>query len=258
MFDKILIANRGEIACRVAVTARRLGVRTVAVYSDADAGGRHVAFADEAVRIGPAPARESYLQGAAIVAVTGTILIAYLVLHMVGNLNSLFGPGGAEPRVDEYAEWLRTFGEPLIPYEGIVWAVRAILLGAVVVHIVGVLQLNARLTEPLASASVQIAFDAEAFAVADVKDGGLLSASNARAFVNHKVDAARGRVLVNVSRAGLGGATGEGPLIELTLKPLGPAPKAPVEVIGVSPVGPGGAAMTASSGARHSFDPGRP
>jgi 3-methylcrotonyl-CoA carboxylase alpha subunit len=68
MFDKILIANRGEIACRVAVTARRLGVRTVAVYSDADAGGRHVAFADEAVRIGPAPARESYLQGAAIVA----------------------------------------------------------------------------------------------------------------------------------------------------------------------------------------------
>ncbi len=79
-----------------------------------------------------------------IVAVTGTILIAYLVLHMIGNLNSLFGPGGAEPRVDEYAEWLRTFGEPLIPYEGIVWAVRAILLGAIIVHIVGVLQLNAR------------------------------------------------------------------------------------------------------------------
>lgn len=79
-----------------------------------------------------------------IVAVTGTVLVAYLVLHMVGNLNSLFGPGGAEPRIDEYAEWLRTFGEPLIPYEGIVWVVRAILLGAVIVHIVGVLQLNAR------------------------------------------------------------------------------------------------------------------
>jgi len=68
MFDKILIANRGEIACRVAATARRLGVRTVAVYSDADAGSRHVAFADEAVRIGPPPARESYLQGAVIIA----------------------------------------------------------------------------------------------------------------------------------------------------------------------------------------------
>jgi 3-methylcrotonyl-CoA carboxylase alpha subunit len=64
---KILIANRGEIACRVAATARRLGIRTVAVYSDADANARHVVACDEAVAIGPAAARESYLVGARII-----------------------------------------------------------------------------------------------------------------------------------------------------------------------------------------------
>ncbi|NCU20977.1 3-methylcrotonyl-CoA carboxylase, partial [Candidatus Falkowbacteria bacterium] len=68
MFRKILIANRGEIACRVIETARRMGVATVAVYSDADRGARHVALADEAVHIGgPAPA-DSYLRGDAIIA----------------------------------------------------------------------------------------------------------------------------------------------------------------------------------------------
>jgi 3-methylcrotonyl-CoA carboxylase alpha subunit len=61
MFSKILIANRGEIACRVATTARRLGVKTVAVYSDADAGAKHVAACDEAVHLGPPAAKESYL-----------------------------------------------------------------------------------------------------------------------------------------------------------------------------------------------------
>ncbi|MEO7496367.1 MAG: biotin carboxylase N-terminal domain-containing protein [Massilia sp.] len=68
MFTKIVIANRGEIACRVAATARRMGIRTVAVYSAADAGARHVAVCDEAVPIGPAAASESYLRGDKIIA----------------------------------------------------------------------------------------------------------------------------------------------------------------------------------------------
>ena len=68
MFTKILIANRGEIACRVAVTARRLGIKTVAVYSDADAGSKHVASCDEAVHLGPAAAKESYLVAEKILA----------------------------------------------------------------------------------------------------------------------------------------------------------------------------------------------
>ncbi len=68
MFGKILIANRGEIACRVIATAREMGVRTVAVYSDADRDARHVALADEARRIGPPAARESYLSIEAILA----------------------------------------------------------------------------------------------------------------------------------------------------------------------------------------------
>ena len=68
MFSKILIANRGEIACRVVKTARRLGIKTVAVYSDADRNARHVALADEAVHIGPSPARDSYLVADKIIA----------------------------------------------------------------------------------------------------------------------------------------------------------------------------------------------
>ena len=67
-FDTLLIANRGEIACRIGRSARALGLRTVAVFSEADRGSRHVREADTAVLIGPAPARESYLRGERILA----------------------------------------------------------------------------------------------------------------------------------------------------------------------------------------------
>ncbi len=61
MFTKILIANRGEIACRIIKTAKKMGIATVAVYSEADRDALHVELADEALLIGPAPSRESYL-----------------------------------------------------------------------------------------------------------------------------------------------------------------------------------------------------
>lgn len=67
MINTLLIANRGEIACRIILTARRMGIRTVAVYSDADARARHVRMADHAVHIGPSPAAQSYLRGEAII-----------------------------------------------------------------------------------------------------------------------------------------------------------------------------------------------
>ncbi|MEI8326556.1 MAG: biotin carboxylase N-terminal domain-containing protein, partial [Betaproteobacteria bacterium] len=68
MFNKILIANRGEIACRVILTAHKMGIKTVAVYSDADRDARHVLLADEAVHIGAPPSRESYLLADRIIA----------------------------------------------------------------------------------------------------------------------------------------------------------------------------------------------
>ena len=68
MFESLLIANRGEIACRIIRTARALGLRTIAIYSEADAGALHVELADAAVCIGPAAPSESYLNAAAIIA----------------------------------------------------------------------------------------------------------------------------------------------------------------------------------------------
>ena len=68
MFTKILIANRGEIACRVIATAQKMGIATVAVYSEADKEARHVQLADEAILLGPAPSRESYLVADKIIA----------------------------------------------------------------------------------------------------------------------------------------------------------------------------------------------
>ena len=68
MFKKILIANRGEIACRVIKSARKMGIKTVAVYSEADKDAKHVELADEAVCIGPPPSKESYLSADKIIA----------------------------------------------------------------------------------------------------------------------------------------------------------------------------------------------
>ena len=68
MITSLLIANRGEIACRIIRSARQMGIRTVAVYSDADAKALHVRSADEAIHIGPSPARDSYLVGEKIIA----------------------------------------------------------------------------------------------------------------------------------------------------------------------------------------------
>ena len=69
MFTKVLVANRGEIACRVIRTLHKLGIQAVSVFSDADAHSMHVALADESFRIGPAPAKQSYLDAHEILSV---------------------------------------------------------------------------------------------------------------------------------------------------------------------------------------------
>ncbi len=80
-----------------------------------------------------------------LVGVSGVILALYVILHMLGNLKTLQGNGdGGIPAVDRYAEWLRTAGEPVIPRDGLLWGVRAILVFVLVVHVVGIVQLIAR------------------------------------------------------------------------------------------------------------------
>lgn len=101
---------------------------------------------------GEAPTRGAWLREVwrstvgkkVIVAITGTILAAYVVLHMYGNLKAFQGSGAGEPAIDKYSEWLRTFGEPALPRNGMLWIVRVVLLASLVVHVTGVIQLHAR------------------------------------------------------------------------------------------------------------------
>lgn len=82
-----------------------------------------------------------------VVALTGLALVGYVVLHMIGNLTALLGAGdagGEHAQIDDYGHWLREFGTPLLPYEFVLWAIRIFLLGALIVHIVGVYQLTVR------------------------------------------------------------------------------------------------------------------
>ena len=113
------------------------------------------------------------------------------------------------------------------------------------------LTLNAKADEPLASASLQIAYDPMKLAVVEVKEGSLLNQGEARTVFNHKVDPARGRILVSISRGGAQGATGDAPLVEVTFKPVSEADAIPVELTVASPVGTGGRPLDTAAGAKH-------
>ena len=82
-----------------------------------------------------------------IVAITGTVLVVYVILHMLGNLKAFQGSGSGGAAIDSYAQWLREVGDPVIPHEGVLWLVRVVLLACFVVHIVGVIQLAKRNAE---------------------------------------------------------------------------------------------------------------
>jgi succinate dehydrogenase / fumarate reductase cytochrome b subunit len=79
-----------------------------------------------------------------IVAITGFVLILYVIGHVLGNLKAFQGDGNGDAAIDDYARWLRDVGEPVIPHEGVLWAVRVVLLACFVVHIVAVIQLSRR------------------------------------------------------------------------------------------------------------------
>lgn len=79
-----------------------------------------------------------------VVAITGVILALFIVAHVLGNLKAIQGTGDGQPPVDHYAEWLRDVGDPVIPHEGALWATRAILLIALLLHIAAISQLWAR------------------------------------------------------------------------------------------------------------------
>ncbi|MGV9725559.1 urea carboxylase [Nocardia beijingensis] len=135
-FDTVLVANRGEIACRVMHTARRLGLKTVAVYSDADVGAAHVEMADVAVRLGPGPAAQSYLRADAVVEAAlatgaGAVHPGYGFLSENADFATAVEKAGIA-FVGPTAEQLRVFGDkhtartaaravgvPLIPGSGL-------------------------------------------------------------------------------------------------------------------------------------------
>jgi general secretion pathway protein D len=113
------------------------------------------------------------------------------------------------------------------------------------------LTLNAKSTEPVTSTALQIAYDPLRLAVIEVTEGPLLSQGQARTIFNHKVDAARGRILVSVNRGSLEGAVGEGALLEVTFKPIAETQSTPVQISVASPVGQGGRPIEAATGAKH-------
>lgn len=101
---------------------------------------------------GSAPSRGAWLREVwrssvgkkILIAITGAIMVAYVVLHAVGNLKAFQGVGGSGAAIDSYAEWLRTFGEPAVPRSGVLWVVRIVLLAALLIHVTATIQLHAR------------------------------------------------------------------------------------------------------------------